>query len=124
MTGKIHWTELLTDDIDAATTFLTDVIGWTAEKMPGMDGKYVILKNDEGPACGVMSIAGTHFEQAETGQVWLSYVSVADVGSAVDKALQAGGSVIQPPFDVPGIGRICLLSDPSDVPFGIITPAG
>jgi len=121
--GTIYWTELLTEDIAASKAFFTEVIGWVAEEMPGMQGKYVLMKNDAGPACGIMAIEGTALEAADSGPVWVSYIGVGDVDAVVDRALQNGGSVVQAPFNVPGIGRICLLAEASGVPFGVICPA-
>ncbi len=42
---------------------------------------------------------------------WFTYIAVDDVDSRVAKVEAAGGMVIRPPFDVPGVGRIAIVKD-------------
>ena len=35
----------------------------------------------------------------------------------------AGGAVLRAPFDVPGVGRICIITDPGGARLGLMTPA-
>jgi predicted enzyme related to lactoylglutathione lyase len=41
----------------------------------------------------------------------------------VKKAVQAGAKVMQPAFDIPGVGRIVILSEPGGAVIGWMTPA-
>ena len=54
---------------------------------------------------------------------WMSYVHVADVDAAVAKVAKAGGEVLKPCFDVPGVGRIAIVEDPTGAVIGIMTAA-
>ena len=53
----------------------------------------------------------------------MAYVAVDDVDAAVGKVAEAGGQVVQPCFDVPGIGRIAMIADPTGAMLGIMTPS-
>ena len=35
----------------------------------------------------------------------------------------AGGEIRRPPFDIPGIGRIAMIADPTGAALGLMTPA-
>ena len=43
---------------------------------------------------------------------WIAYISVDDVDAAVAKASSLGGKVIEPPSDIPGVGRRARIADP------------
>lgn len=52
---------------------------------------------------------------------WASYVTVDDVDKRLEMATAAGGSVLMPPFDVPEVGRIAGIADPSGAAIYLIT---
>ena len=53
---------------------------------------------------------------------WFAYISVDDVDARVAKATAAGAELLRPLFDVPGVGRIAILKDPTGAAIGWITP--
>ncbi len=52
---------------------------------------------------------------------WIAYVSVEDVDAAVEKATARGGAVVDPPSDIPGIGRMARIADPQGAELCLIT---
>jgi predicted enzyme related to lactoylglutathione lyase len=54
--------------------------------------------------------------------IWPGYVHVADVDAAVASVEQAGGKALMPAFDVPGVGRIAMVTDPQGAPFYLMKP--
>jgi hypothetical protein len=54
---------------------------------------------------------------------WLSYIGVEDVDAVTLKAQAAGATVLQPPFDVPGVGRMVILADPLGAQIAYMTPS-
>ena len=54
---------------------------------------------------------------------WLFYIGVNDVDASVEKIKAAGGSVLMPAWDIPGIGRIAMVADPQGIPFYIMRGA-
>ena len=120
--AKFMWNELLTKDPEGAVAFYTSVLGWSAEEMDmGPGGTYTILKTGGENVGGIMKMDGVQFDGVPPH--WMSYVSVTDVDAAVDRVTSAGGTVQAPPFDVPGVGRIAVIADPTGARLSLMTPA-
>jgi hypothetical protein len=51
---------------------------------------------------------------------WMLYVSVADCDERAAKAKQLGATVSIPPFDIPNVGRIAILSDAQGAFFSLV----
>jgi uncharacterized protein len=117
--GYIYWNELLTSDVEAAKEFYAATIGWTFSSMPTSGGSYWIFTppGAEQPAGGMMQ-----FEGPPTNH-WFTYVHVDDLDGALERAKAAGGTVMREPFDVPGVGRIAIVVDPTGAAIGWMTPA-
>jgi uncharacterized protein len=54
---------------------------------------------------------------------WMPYIAVDDIDARVRQAAQAGAKVMKEPFDVPGVGRIAMLTEPGGAGIGWMTPA-
>ena len=50
---------------------------------------------------------------------WAVYFGASDVDATVAKLTELGGSVVAPPFDVPGVGRMAMVHGPSSESFGL-----
>jgi uncharacterized protein len=114
--GHFHWNELATRDIERAKKFYADTLGWTFESMPMPEGAYVIASADGEPVAGIAETDGS------TPEGWMAYIAVDAVDARVRKATQAGAKVVQPAFDIPGVGRIVILTEPGGAPIGWMTP--
>lgn len=122
--GTVFWTELMTRDVDAAKRYYQDVCGWTFETMPmGPDSPdYILGMKGERPVVGMMDMNESS-DDAEAQPFWMSYFAVDDVDAAVRDTIAAGGSVTREPFEVPGTGRIAIVTDPTGALLGLMTPA-
>jgi predicted enzyme related to lactoylglutathione lyase len=121
--GKFYWNELMTRDAEASKKFFGETLGWTYEKMPTSQGSgtYWIAKAGGEPVGGMFPIDGPAF--APLAEAWLSYIAVDDVDARFKKAIKAGGKAMREPFDVPGVGRIAILTDARGTAIGLMTPA-
>jgi predicted enzyme related to lactoylglutathione lyase len=120
--GQFHWNELMTRDVARAKKFYADTLGWTYDSMPMPGGGAYVLANVDGePAAGIFDISGADYEGVP--ESWMSYIAVDDVDARVKKATQAGAKVMKPAFDVPGVGRIVILTEPGGAGIGWMTPA-
>ena len=116
--GAFSWSELLVNDVDTAIGFYTDVIGWEIEEMEMPEGKYYVLKSGGEPVGGIMKKP----EDAEKmPDFWGTYITVDNVDATLTKAEEAGGKAVYPPMDVPGVGRMCAITDRSGAMVSIIT---
>jgi len=52
-------------------------------------------------------------EWGEMPSHWSLYIPVPDVDACLARAVELGGKVCVPAFDVPGVGRIARLDDPA-----------
>jgi predicted enzyme related to lactoylglutathione lyase len=120
--GSFYWNELMTRDVGKAKAFYGDVIGWTFEAMPMLDGgTYWIAKVGDRPVGGIFDITAPEF--GPVPESWMSYIAVDDVDARVKKAQSCGATLMKPIFDVPGVGRIAILREPGGAGIGWMTPA-
>ncbi|HMJ44489.1 MAG TPA: VOC family protein [Pseudolabrys sp.] len=118
--GHFHWNELVTRDVEKAKKFYGDIIGWTFDGMPMPDGTYWVAKMGDQPVGGLFPIAGPQWDGVP--EHWMSYLAVDDVDARVKKATAAGAKLMRPAFDIPGVGRIAILTEPGGAGVGWITP--
>ena len=119
--GSFHWNELLTRDVERAKKFYAQTIGWSYEPMAMADGAtYWVATMNGKPVGGIFPTNRPGFEQVP--EAWMSYLAVDDVDARVEKAKAAGAKLMRPIFDVPGVGRIAILTEPGGAGVGWITP--
>ncbi|MBP0451893.1 MULTISPECIES: VOC family protein [unclassified Kitasatospora] len=118
--GSLVWSELNTTDPDAVGTFYQRALGLRAATMEGAEGYYSLSVDDRAVA-GMQKVAD--YLAPGTPPHWMTYFSVDDTDSTVDALVKAGGSVIQPPFDMPA-GRMAVVTDPQGAVFALIASPG
>jgi uncharacterized protein len=119
--GTFYWNELMTRDVERAKNFYADTMGWSYDAMPMPGGTYWLAKMGEQPVGGIFDIGGPEYKGVAEG--WMSYIAVDDVDARVQKAVKAGARLMKPIFDVPGVGRIAILTEPGGAGVGWMTPA-
>jgi uncharacterized protein len=119
--GKFHWNELRSRDVERATSFYGDTIGWTFEGMPAPNGGTYWCAMLEGrPVAGIFPLASPEFD--DVPESWMSFLAVDDVDARVAKAVKAGAKLVMPIFEVPDVGRIAMLREPDGAGIGWMTP--
>ena len=119
-TGQIVWHDLFTDGVNMSRTFYAAIAGWhyvieQAEDFAwgGGERDFIIALSDDDAGAGFV-------ENNNVGaRGWVPYVEVQDVDLVALMAVNLDGTLLKPPFDVPGVGRNCLLRDPTGAIFGI-----
>ena len=119
--GYIYWNELMTRDVERAKAFYGWLIGWTFQAMPMSGGNYWLFMPDgaDRPAGGMMQMAG---DPDMPTDVWFTYVAVSDLDHRLGEVAAAGGVVVRPAFEVPGVGRVAVVRDPTGALIGWISP--
>ncbi|OYY88938.1 MAG: glyoxalase [Sphingomonas sp. 28-66-16] len=117
--GKCTWNELITPDQDAGDAFYRAIFGWNYPGIMSMGamGDYRFI------AVGDEQIGATMPHPGEGPPPgWRFYFRAPDIEAAAAKAIEAGGTVMMGPHDVPGGDRILVASDPHGVVFGVVGP--
>lgn len=109
------WFELHARDFAGAIAFYETVFGWTTSSTGDTDEfRYSTLEEGEKAAAGVMD--GSGFLPEGEGEHWSVYFTVADTGTAVDRAVELGATLVQGPDPTP-FGTLASLTDPTGVLF-------
>ena len=115
--GGVHWTELHSTDLDADMPWLKACFAFEVSEMPMPDGTYYVL-NHKGETCGGAMVSAIH----DAPSLWLSWIEVEDVDATAERAKQHGGQVFGDIFEMPDVGRMVVIADPTGAAIGIITP--
>ncbi len=123
--GEFIWYELLAENADAALAFYSDLLGWQFSDSGQSEVDYRIFHATDTDTAEQHPIGGFIQLTAEmkTGgaqSAWLGYIAVDDVDACVERITGADGNVMMPAFDLPGVGRIALVTDPQGVLFYIM----
>jgi len=119
--GTFCWVDLAARDAEAARQFYSDLFGWGARDMPGGEGSYTILTEDGKSVCGLLAMMPEMLQQGVPPH-WQSYVSVENIVLSAARALELGGTLIAPPFDVPDAGRMAVVQDPTGAALALWQP--
>lgn len=112
--GSFCWSELHTNDPEAAKSFYSGLFGWTPKTSEGMDYTEFLV--------GDRSISGMISITPEMGPIppnWTVYFAVADTDAACATITGNGGTVFAGPTDIPP-GRFAVAADSQGAMFAVI----
>ena len=115
--GRCGWNELATTDLAAAIGFYAGHFGWASGDVMNMGamGDYRFIDH-AGVTIGAMMAA----PPGGPPPAWTFYFRVADVGTALQRLVAAGGTVIHGPAEVPGGIHIVIANDPQGATFAVV----
>jgi predicted enzyme related to lactoylglutathione lyase len=120
-TGACCWNELMTTNVDAAGKFYSQLFGWKSEAVQMEGGMvYTVFKSGEEQVGGMMQQPK---EMAGMPSFWSVYFDVANTDETAAKVKANGGNVMQPPTDIPNIGRFAVFADPTGAAFAVLQAA-
>lgn len=118
--GCLCWNELATNDVEAASRFYFELLGWTIEEIDTGGGpRYWTVRHD-GAAAG-RNGGMRELGPAEEGVPpnWVPYFATESVDASLAKAGELGGSTLVEPVEVPA-GKFAGIRDPQGAAFSII----
>ncbi len=119
--GHFHWNELRTRNAERAKKFYSETIGWTFEGSKTPDGStYWIAQMNGQMVAGLFGLDSPRFDGVP--ESWIPFLAVDDVDARVKTAVESGAKLMMPIFDVPNVGRIAMLLEPSGAGVGWMTP--
>jgi uncharacterized protein len=107
--------ELNTPDLDKAKKFYGELFGWTFTDNPMPMGVYSTFQPDKAPGGGMMSMPGAP-------PAWLAYVGVDDIKASTKKAALLGAQVVQDSIEIPNVGWMSILVDPTGATIALFQP--
>lgn len=119
--GSFIWYELMTPDQDASKAFYDPVMSWSVEPEPSGAMEYRMLNAPDGTVGGVLKLTDDMLAHGARA-AWVAYHYVDDVDASVAAVEAAGGRTLVPGWDLPGIGRVAMVTDPQGAPFYLMRP--
>ena len=108
--------ELSTSDVSKAKAFYSGLFGWEiTDNDMGGGMIYSTFKPDTGPGGGMFSMPGMP-------TFWLAYVGVDDINTATTKATSLGAKVTVGPQEIPDVGWMTILIDPTGATIALFEP--
>ena len=116
--GAPSWVDLSTPDIEAATSFYGRLLDWGISTSTTPMGSYHIASAGSREVCGMMAHGP---ELVGAPAMWTVFFTVDDLATALTTVTAEGGTVLQPPIDIPGGARVAVVADPAGAVFALIT---
>lgn len=120
--GTPIWYELQSGDPDASRTFYDDVVGWSIEAQPAGDMDYRMIDTGNGPVGGIMRLTD-EMKAGGASAGWMVYFGVPDVDATCAGITANGGAIVMGPWEISGIGRMAIATDPQGIPFYVMRGA-
>jgi predicted enzyme related to lactoylglutathione lyase len=103
------------------SSFYTQLFGWTTTNVDmGPMGTYAMFQQSSPNVGGIVRVQSPEWDGLPPH--WSVYVQVDNVDARALKAEELGGKVCVPPFDIPNVGRACIVLDPEGASFYLFTP--
>ena len=127
--GTVVWSELKTTEVEKAKSFYGRTLGLGFDAFGDGAQNYWLATRDGKPVWGIMDMTGkpvwgimdmTGKPGGPSG--WFTYMMVDDLDAHVRAAQEAGAELCMPVFEVPSVGRIAILQDPTGAIIGWMKP--
>jgi len=109
--------ELNTTDVEKAKAFYGKLFEWKLEDVPMGGMTYTMINVGNGIGGGIMKHPVPGAPSA-----WLAYVQVDDIAAATAKARSLGANIMRDVTEVPGMGWLSILIDPTGAALGLWKP--
>jgi uncharacterized protein len=107
--GDFLWSEVWTNDVDAATNFYGDLASYDKETtILDDDFTYRMLGSENRPRIGLVKNP-----MPEMDPVWVSYIRVADPAPILERVEELGGTIILDTRERDVGGKVALITGPS-----------
>lgn len=117
--GNFCWFECGSTDAAKAKSFYTQLFGWKSADfpMPGDCGVYTVFQVGDEDIAGLYALTGPQFQGVPSH--WMTYVAVDDVDDSAKRATALGAKLLAEPMDIPNVGRMACLQDPTGAAISI-----
>lgn len=120
--GVFCWIDLATTDKTGAQTFYSQLFEWDILEIPvDENSTYTMFQIEEKNVAGMGEMPQEMQDQGMP-TAWTAYIKHDNADLIAEKITAAGGTLIQPPFDVLESGRMLIGQDPIGAIFGVWQP--
>lgn len=116
--GRVIHFEVFGDDTQGLARFVERAFGWSAQAWEGSNDEYVLVGTGTGEG-----IDGAIAPPDLPGSGVVLTVATADLDADLARAQEAGGSVLVPKREIPGIGEHAYVTAPGGTVFGLLQPS-
>jgi predicted enzyme related to lactoylglutathione lyase len=113
--GTFGWSELATNDTNAAGKFYSKMFNWGTKVDEKMG--YTEFQVGGRSIGGMLKLTPQHGDAPPN---WLPYVQVGGCNATTRKVKELGGSVIVPPTNIPDVGNFSVFADPNGAVLAVI----
>ena len=117
--GTFIWNELISADQSGSSQFYAKLLGWERKEVDTGDDKSYSIFIKNGRIVGGMM--GLPDDDPTATSHWEPYIAVDNVDACAERIPRLGGKLLTPPHDIPDIGRVCLIRDPSGAQVALVT---
>ncbi|RMH04932.1 MAG: VOC family protein [Planctomycetota bacterium] len=113
MNRVVHF-EIHADDPERAIAFYSEAFAWTFHAFgEGMEYWTIVTGPEDQPGIngGLVRRQGGRPDEGQAVTAFVCTVSVASVDEAAARVVAAGGRIVVPKFEVPGVGWCCYAKD-------------
>ena len=121
MRSVVHF-EIPADDVARAKEFYSSIFGWQLQDMPEMD--YTIVRTAEVDETTQMPVSpgaingGLMRRSGETPTPVIT-IDVESIDRSLEQVEAAGGKVVRPRTEIPGMGAFAYFTDPEGNTLGL-----
>lgn len=109
-----HW-DLMVDDLERSKAFYQRVFAWRFDDA-SFSG-YTLIQTGAAPGGGMM------LRPPDVPMACLnSYFQVDSADGTLRQVVEAGGRVLMPKTEIPGVGWVAMFADPDGIPIGLLEP--
>jgi predicted enzyme related to lactoylglutathione lyase len=117
--NQVCYWELASNDAGKSVAFFEKVFGWEMQ----LDDRLGIHELPSGDTSGGFHGGGIFTLRKAKLPFLTVYIQVDDIEERARAIEEAGGLLVEPPFELPTGSKICLFNDPSGVTFAMLQPA-
>lgn len=116
--GSVVWQDLTVPDAPGVRDFYARVVGWLSTEHDMVGYSDFNMHDEEGRV--VAGICHTRGVNASAPPQWLVYICVDDADKAAERAVAAGGTIVDGPRSM-GTSRFVVVKDPAGAVFAMVS---
>jgi uncharacterized protein len=121
--GEFCWAELATNDVETCKTFYKNVFGWEIAESKndvGMEYSEFNLPG-EYPMGGMFNMQAEMYGGTFPPPHFANYIAVENVDETAARVEGLGGKLCHPAMEIPGVGRMVTITDPTGATVILLT---